>query len=323
MTNMKLQFNRAVFDPEAARERWKKPARKKPTAEQLLARQYEERDDIVLAVSAALVTRRPLLVYGPPGSGKSSLAGFVAEVLGWRYYEHTVTSRTQAQDLLWSFDAIRRLSDAQARNALPANHDYVEPGTLWWAFEPTSANRRGATSRARLKTRPRDPVRWGEHRDAVVLIDEIDKADPFVPNDLLVPLDKGWFDVTELNTRIALPEQRHVLLLITSNGERELAPAFLRRCVQLELRAPDQVQLQRIAELHHGPDKSGLYEQVAKSLLALHEKALEKKTRAPSTAEFLDAIRTCRELGIRPGESEAWKLLSASLLEKSSTFAGG
>lgn len=323
MTTMTLQFNRAAFDPEVARKRWTKPSRQKLTNEQSLARKYEERDDIVLAVNTALVTRRPLLVYGPPGSGKSSLAGFVAEVLGWRYYEHTITSRTQAQDLLWSFDAIRRLSDAQARRRLRASHDYIEPGTLWWAFEPTSASQRGAGPKAELQTRPKDLMRWGKSKDAVVLLDEIDKADPFVPNDLLVPLDKGGFDVTELNRRIALPEQRQVLLIITSNGERELAPAFLRRCVQLELHAPNEQQLQRIAVLRYGPDKDGLYEQVAKNLVRLREAATEKRTRAPSTAEFLDAVQACRELGIRPGESEAWKLLSASILEKNSTFAGG
>ncbi|HEX8704519.1 MAG TPA: MoxR family ATPase [Myxococcaceae bacterium] len=320
---MTLQFNRAVFDPTAARKRWTSPGARALSEEQRVARQYEERDEIVLAVSAALVTQRPLLVYGPPGSGKSSLAGFVAEVLGWRYYEHVITSRTQAPDLLWSFDAIRRLSDAQARKRLPATHHYIEPGVLWWAFAPESARRRGAGPKAKPAAAPRDLARWGKSPNAVVLLDEIDKADPFVPNDLLVPLDDGWFDVTELNTRIALAKGHKVLLIITTNGERELAPAFLRRCVQLELKAPDLEQLQRIAVLHHGPDQDGLYAQVAKKLLSLREAALVKRARQPSTAEFLDAIQACLELGIHPGAGEEWKLLTAGLLEKHSTFADG
>ncbi|NNB99117.1 AAA domain-containing protein [Corallococcus exiguus] len=321
---MTLQFNRTAFDPETVRRLWKTQDTKKLSDEQSRARRYEERDDIVLAVNAAIVTRRPLLVYGPPGSGKSSLAGFVAEVLGWRYYEHVITSRTQALDLLWGFDAIRRLSDAQAKTgSLPANHDYVEPGVLWWAFESGSALRRGAGTGVKLKARPKDPARWGKSPHAVVLLDEIDKADPFVPNDLLIPLDRGSFDVTELNAHIELPRDRRVLLVITTNGERELAPAFLRRCVQLELKAPDLGQLQRIAELHHGPDKEGLYEPVANALLQLQRVAREKRVRPPSTAEFLDAIQACRELRIRPGMGKEWELLTSGLLEKQSTFAGG
>ena len=322
---MALHFKRAVFDPDAVRKRWTEQKGEKLSPEQLQARKYEERDDIVLAVNAALVTRRPLLVYGPPGSGKSSLAAFVAEVLGWRYYEYVITSRTQAQDLMWSFDAIRRLSDAQARSkaSLHAPPAYIEPGVLWWAFDPKSARKRGARTKENSTMPATDIARWGKAENSVILLDELDKADPFVPNDLLVPLDRGWFDVSDLNFRVTCPAGRQVLLIITTNGERELAPAFLRRCVQLRLKAPGQEQLQRIAELHHGPDKDGLHAQVAKSLLMLQQIAISKRAREPSTAEFLDAIRACRQLDIRPEESDAWKQLSASILEKHSTFADG
>jgi MoxR-like ATPase len=144
-----------------------------------------------------------------------------------------------------------------------------------------------------------------------------------VPNDLLVPLDKGWIDISEINRRVVLPADRRVLLVITTNGERELAPAFLRRCVQLELEAPGAEQLQQIAELHHGPDEHGLYGEVARQLLSLREEASMKRTRAPSTAEFLDAIQACLQLNVRPGKSPTWSQLSASLLEKHSTLVDG
>ena len=96
----------------------------------------------VLAVQVALATGRPLLLGGPPGSGKSSLAAYVARFLNWNYFERVITSRTQAQDLQWTFDAVRRLRDATAGLTLTAGA-YVEPGVLWWAFRPDLAHRRG------------------------------------------------------------------------------------------------------------------------------------------------------------------------------------
>ncbi|NOK07500.1 AAA family ATPase [Corallococcus exercitus] len=318
-----LSFNRTFFDLTAAHKRWGASDALKPTQDQMDARRYEARDEIVMAISAALVTKRPLLVHGPPGSGKSSLAGFAAEVLGWRYYEHVITSRTQAQDLLWSFDAIRRLSDTQAQKQLAATSEYIDPGVLWWAFNPDAARRRGARCEEGLVASPLDKLRWGQSDNAVVLLDEIDKADPFVPNDLLVPLSDGWFDVTEINVRVTLPKERQVLLILTTNGERELAPAFLRRCVQLRLDAPDKAQLEKIARLHFGEEDAKLHAQVANKLVDLRDSALKKRVRQPSTAEFLDAIRACRDLGIGPGDDEEWKRLSESLLEKPSTFTNG
>ena len=111
---------------------------------------YVTSQDVNLAVDVALATGRPLLVRGEPGSGKSTLAPFVAKDRLWRYYEHVVTSRTQATDLLWSFDSVRRLADAQTlpRGARLDDFRYVEPGVLWWAFAPVSAASRGAFGRA-------------------------------------------------------------------------------------------------------------------------------------------------------------------------------
>src|SRR5262245_26922047 len=104
-------------------------------------RVYVMPEEVELAVDVALATGRPLLLRGEPGSGKSSLAAYLARMRGWRYYEHVVTSRTKAEDLLWTYDHVRRLSDAQVRDkgtALVDQH-YVTPGPLWWAFDPASA----------------------------------------------------------------------------------------------------------------------------------------------------------------------------------------
>src|SRR3712207_1410477 len=108
-----------------------------------------DEDPLRLTVEVAQATERPLLLRGDPGVGKSSLAAYIARELGWRYYEHAVTARTEAADLLWTFDAVRKLGDAtmlvnRGPDARLNDHDYVEPGQLWWAFDPDGARRRGA-----------------------------------------------------------------------------------------------------------------------------------------------------------------------------------
>ena len=130
-------------------------------------------------------------------------------------------------DLLWNFDALRRLSDATAgahRKELPPTNEYVEPGPLWWAFDPLGLHYRVE------KEHPgsRYPGRQDKWRDAVLLIDEIDKADPDVPNDLLEPFGTKSFIVRETGEQVSA--KRDVLLILTTNGERELPPAFLPRC---------------------------------------------------------------------------------------------
>jgi MoxR-like ATPase len=205
--------------------------------------------ELEFAVKVALATGRPLLLRGMPGSGKSSLAPFIARQLGWRYYEHVVTYRTQPRELLWTFDSVRRLGDAQvavSRGERPDDASYVQPGVLWWALAPRSARRRGRSEGTEVTDPCPDPFekinreRSPDH--AVVLIDEVDKADPDVPNSLLVPLGLRRFRVTEIGEEI-LPEQpgaaprstqengrqaRH-LVVLTTNEERELPQALLRR----------------------------------------------------------------------------------------------
>lgn len=278
---------------------------------------YVYRDEIVLAVNVALATGRPLLLEGPSGSGKSTLARHVARVLGWRYYEHVVTSRLQAQDLLWRFDTLRRLNDAQTQALHSQRAAYLEPGVLWWAFDPGSAISRGANYDAGVPE-AEDPT--GEHEGAeraVVLIDEIDKAEPDVPNNLLVPLGSLEFVVDETGAHIRAEPTRAPLVVITTNGERALPRAFLRRCVALTLPAPDADRLVEIARAHFGEDSGSLYRDVAVATLNLSDSddqpGLSRRSGerpAPSTAEYLDTLRACQRLGISPSDPD-WDGLTA------------
>ena len=160
---------------------------------------YVYTEEIILAVNVALATRRPLLVRGPSGSGKSSLARNIAQFKGWRYYDKVITSRTQARDLLWDIDLVRRLHDARfADQTLPEGlGPYVIPGVFWWAFDRESAGRHGT-----------DPQHESDDERAVVLLDEIDKADPDVPNNLLVPLGSLEFIVDETGELVNAKEQQ-------------------------------------------------------------------------------------------------------------------
>ena len=267
---------------------------------------YIYSDDIVLAVNAALATRRPLLLRGVPGCGKSTLARDVALALDREFDEKVITSRTTATDLLWEFDAVARLSDAGADPKRAADKSqYVHRGLLWRAFAPEPKRVRGT----------------------VVLIDEIDKADPDVPNDLLVPLGEDRFLVTDLTSLQPIERQRDVLVIITTNGERDLPPAFLRRCVVLTLEDPSNnpSSLRRIAQAHltamyrgkpmpPPPLDINLLDEIVKRGEQLM-KDLPGGARRPGTAEILDAFKACLELRI-DSASPAWQTLTRVLLYK-------
>lgn len=299
-------------------------------------RAYVATHDLDLAVEVALATGRPLLLSGNAGSGKSSLAAHVAFSRQWRYVEHVVTSRTQTQDLLWTFDPVRRFADAQfhaGQHRPPALDDfrYVTPGVLWWAFDQESARRRGSPHEEFLPAdEPLTSVQADHPQESVVvLIDEIDKADPDLPNGLLVPLGSAEFTVTETGTRVCaapglLPE--HCLVVITTNGERALPQAFLRRCVTLELPRPDVTRLVAIAVQHLNtyiyadedacsPEDEALARALAEKVEEVAVLATGAGVRPPSTAEYLDALNACRSLGIRVGD-ERWKALTRMTIDK-------
>ncbi len=286
-------------------------------------------EDLRLAVEVAMTTGRPLLLRGEPGSGKSSLAPFLARNLDYRYYEKTITSATRAQDLLWHFDAVRRLSDAQVKER-KANEEYVEPGVLWWAFNADSARRRGLEAGQEPEspaTEPNATLNAGRQADrAVVLIDEIDKADPDVPNGLLEPLSASTFVVQDTNAIVQRSSQphddelSHLLVVITTNEERDLPPAFVRRCIVFTLAHPMPDRLVEIARMHHRandpPFDETLCGELADRVETMRDEADAAGVKPPGTAEYLDAVRACAALEISPGDSRAWQVLASATLAK-------
>jgi MoxR-like ATPase len=302
-------------------------------------------DALRLAVEVAFTTSRPLLLRGAPGSGKSTLAAFIARNLNYRYYEQTVTAATRSRDLLWRFDSVRRLSDAQVRgHDDPPLRDvnYIEPGVLWWAFNRESARRRGVKAEdeppATAAVEPNEELNATRLPDcAVVLIDEIDKADPDVPNGLLEPLSSITFTVHETGTTVRREASRStgaaadgkssLLIVLTTNEERDLPPAFIRRCIVHELEHPDEDRLVEIARLHHSGRAESFEERLCRALatrvIALREQAEEQGARPPGTAEYLDAVRACTTLGITPDGSRAWQVLASATLTKERSPSAG
>lgn len=316
-----MQFTRRYFDPPAPVGPASTGSTSHPdTAAADAAPVYVYTDRIVIAVNVALATQRPLLIAGPPGSGKTTLARHIAQVNGWRYLQQVVTSRTQAEDLLYRVDALQRLNDAQVvgRDLLP-DFAYVDPGVLWWAFDRDSASRRGAepTDVAALGERfraPRDPSVGPDVDGAVVLLDEIDKAEPDVPNDLLEPLDRGSFGVRTRSTPVS--RKGKVLLIITTNGERELPPAFYRRCVLLTLGEINTARLLSIATLHFGTADSELHAVIADWFMRSADHARQKALRQPSTAEYLDTVRACMQLSETGTGRAVWEEVARLALWK-------
>jgi MoxR-like ATPase len=278
-----------------------------------------DEDLSVLAVKVALATGRPLLLCGPPGSGKSSLAAFVARTMEWNYFEQVITSRTSAQDLQWSFDAVRRLRDTQAREPKKRIETYLEPQALWWAFNPTSARQRSCPDKLPANFQFAEPtgVLRGIDHPSVVLLDEIDKADLDVPNDLLVVLGSQRFRITETGKEVLA--ERTPLVIITSNNERALPAAFLRRCVVHVLDQPGQQRLVEIACRHFPKEQErhrALFETIAKIVVERRGAPSPNRRSALSAPEYLDAVRACLELGVEPGASPAWRAIESIVFEK-------
>jgi MoxR-like ATPase len=223
---------------------------------------YVASDDLALAVNAAVTLQRPLLVKGEPGTGKTELARQVATALGLPLIEWHVKSTTKAQQGLYEYDAVSRLRDSQLGDArVHEVRNYIRKGKLWQAFE-------------------------AEGR-VVLLIDEIDKADIEFPNDLLQELDRMEFHVYETGEMV---QARHrPVVIITSNNEKELPDAFLRRCFFHYIRFPDAETLAAIVRVHFPDIKDQLLTAALTQFYELREvPGLKKK---PSTSEVLDWLR--------------------------------
>ncbi len=223
---------------------------------------YVTTPDLMLAVNACIRLQRPLLIKGEPGTGKTMLAEEVASALGLPLLQWHIKSTTKAQQGLYEYDAVSRLRDSQLGDDRVRDiSNYIVKGILWQAFEADTPT--------------------------VVLIDEVDKADIEFPNDLLRELDRMEFHVYE--TRETIRALHRPIVFITSNNEKELPDAFLRRCFFHYIRFPDRETMQRIVDVHFPDIRKTLLREALEVFFGLRDvPGLKKK---PSTSELLDWLK--------------------------------
>jgi MoxR-like ATPase len=223
---------------------------------------YIASSDLSMAVNAAIALEKPLLIKGEPGTGKTQLAEELAKSLNCKLYQWHIKSTTKAQQGLYEYDAVSRLRDSQLGDERV--HDisnYIVKGKLWQAFE--------------------------EEQRPILLIDEIDKADIEFPNDLLQELDKMEFFVYE--TQQVIKAKQRPIIIITSNNEKELPDAFLRRCFFHYIKFPTKVEMAKIIDVHHPNVKQNLLKQTLEVFFDLREvNGIKKK---PSTSELIDWLK--------------------------------
>ena len=235
--------------------------------------EYISTKDLTIAVNAAITLERPLLVKGEPGTGKTELAKQVAKSLDLKIFEWSVKSTTKAQQGLYEYDAVSRLRDSQIGDKNVSDiKKYIKKGKIWNAFESA--------------------------QKSVLLIDEIDKADVEFPNDLLQELDKMEFFVYE--TGEVIKSNNRPIVIITSNNEKELPDAFLRRCFFHYIQFPDKETLIKIVNVHFPNIKKNLLDRALQRFFEIRETpGLKKK---PSTSEVLDWLKLLLTEDLDPSE---------------------
>jgi len=252
---------------------------------------YVATEDLTVAVNAAVTLERPLLVKGEPGTGKTELARQVAAALGMEFLEWNIKSTTKAAQGLYEYDAVSRLRDSQLGDERVHDvRNYIRKGKLWQAFEADAR--------------------------VVLLIDEIDKADIEFPNDLLQELDRMEFHVYE--TAETIRARHRPVVIITSNNEKELPDAFLRRCFFHYIRFPDPETMKRIVEVHYPGIKETLLTAALTRFYEVRDQAGLKKK--PSTSEVLDWLKLILAEDLTPDDlrrdgAEALPKLHGALLK--------
>lgn len=283
---------------------------------------FEEKS--IWAVNAALTAKRPLLVRGEPGVGKSQLARAAAHVLGRVFISEVVHARSECQDLLWHFDSLARLGEAQALGASGKTMDvkealnplrYLSPGALWWAFNWKTAEKQSKKNANGVR-KPEKPKGWSSEKGSVLLIDEIDKADADLPNGLLETLGNGAFTVPYLDLPVKLENRvPPPLVVITTNEERELPSAFVRRCLVLHMGLPKKQDklvawLMARGQVHFKTACSkAVRKKAAEMLWEDRKEAVRRNHPAPGQAEYLDILRAVT------GMSKGGKLKEKSQLK--------
>ncbi len=301
-------------------------------------------EESIWAVNAAITSGRPLLIRGEPGVGKSQLARAAAKALNRVFISEVLNARSECQELQWKFDAVARLGEAQALVACKTGKDlrdilnplkFINPGPLWWAFNWDSALKQAekfCSSRCEISSEgqkkstievqtPEKPKDWAPEMGSVLLIDEIDKTDADLPNGLLETLGNGAFPVSYMKESVKLKEGiPSPLVVITTNEERELPAAFLRRCMVLQMKLPTGKEslkewLMERGDIHFGEKCSlKVREEAANQLWKDRNTALEQNTPAPGQAEYIDILRALSKMG----EDEETQL---TVLKQISKFA--
>ncbi|NUQ77186.1 MAG: AAA family ATPase [Polyangiaceae bacterium] len=277
-------------------------------------------EDSILAVDAALATGRPLLVRGEPGTGKSQLARAAAAALNRAFVHHSVDGRTETRDLLFTVDAVARLAMAQVMGALGSMdrgeimtridiQNFVRPGPLWWAFDWESAREQAKRSGV---SEPITPPDFTPAQGAVVLVDEIDKADAAIPNGLLDALGHGRFDVDGRTEAVTLKREPPPLVVITTNEERSLPDAFLRRCLVLHLALPETTKdliavLVARGQAHFPKCAVSVLAKAAELLAKDRDEYRQQDLAPPGLAEYIDLVHAVT--GQRSAEKEQLELL--------------
>lgn len=288
------------------------------------------------ALAAAEAANRPLLVRGEPGTGKSQLARAAAVARKRLFMSVVVNARTECQDLQWQFDAVGRLGEAQTlgqssepemAQRLEPGH-FLTPGPLWWVFDWNSAQVQWNACDRPLEPVPSHPEQWEPSHGSVLLIDEIDKADTELPNGLLETLGNGDFTVPYgRDTVRQAADSPPPLVIITTNEERELPAAFLRRCLVLHLSLPDGPDelldwLCERGKVHFGRQCSAaVRRRAAELLLEDRRAATDQGLPPPGQAEYLDLLRAVGSLAKGAKQQmDLLKQLSEFVMKKSPTL---